>query len=711
MGMLEIRRSSERLDRLGSFRMPELDNGSARAFAAQAEAAKSAAAAARVAGSAEVEGIHRRGQIVARTLGDLGRMAIELANRENERIATNAVLLSENDRNLYMMGNGTPEYPGQFNVKKGKDGEWHAEEWLNDIKKAAELRRKKYTANLNGPQRRIYDEMVAKHNVAWNARIFAHAAKMTLDSQITTVTAALGKAKEAAIDNFDVPSARERSIQAMYEAKEREMNVRQVPESLRAVEMKALTEEFLVNFAKTKFTAWENATAGVADPEAVTEDWNKKAEELKALNGRVIDSEAVRQHLGGYGLRNDGKTYKGTGWLGELKLPNGGVATEYSVGVNIGGKEMDIPTLVPTLTKAEQDKMVNDIIPGNKPVPDEILRKAVEHAKKQIAEGKSVFANNGDTLDKTRQELLTKEFNAHRAAAISRAYALRREAWNAEHMKSLQAEAELRKQLPPEEPKAREAYFDNLAVKYGELADNKELEPSVALRYREAAVAFAERSGKERAIAAKGEVAAAENGIADRLLNLRFAKMNGTISDSDYAEEHAAIWRDFALAWKNGKLGQDFKELFAKDFDKQYDERKLQAMRYVCDLFGYTGKLSASGEVPQGERSKSEKSGATYKTPFEVDGLLWGTNNPTIGSSDLWRILDSTLKQLDEGDKGTDPMEQVKKAAMEYKAGWTQKNTDGMITASAEAMVRAQQQRVEQRVLSTMPEKENEDGK
>ena len=39
MGMLEIRRSSARLDMPGQFRMPELDNGSARAFAAQAEAA------------------------------------------------------------------------------------------------------------------------------------------------------------------------------------------------------------------------------------------------------------------------------------------------------------------------------------------------------------------------------------------------------------------------------------------------------------------------------------------------------------------------------------------------------------------------------------------------------------------------------------------------------------------------------------------------
>lgn len=97
----------------------------------------------------------------------------------------------------------------------------------------------------------------------------------------------------------------------------------------------------------------------------------------------------------GHDLRNDGKTYKGTGWLGVLRLPNGGVASEYTVGVEIGGKEIDIPTLVPTLTKEEQDLMVNDIIPNNKDIPDSIMKKAVDFAKMRLANGRSVFANDG----------------------------------------------------------------------------------------------------------------------------------------------------------------------------------------------------------------------------------------------------------------------------------------------------------------------------
>lgn len=111
------------------------------------------------------------------------------------------------------------------------------------------------------------------------------------------------------------------------------------------------------------------------------------------LSQPVTSLESPAPAQGQYGLRNDGKTHKGTGWLGELKLPNGGVATEYSVGVNIGGKEMDIPTLVPGLSQEQISRMVNDIIPNNKDVPKDILDIAAAHAKSQLAKGESVWAN------------------------------------------------------------------------------------------------------------------------------------------------------------------------------------------------------------------------------------------------------------------------------------------------------------------------------
>jgi len=88
-----------------------------------------------------------------------------------------------------------------------------------------------------------------------------------------------------------------------------------------------------------------------------------------------------------YGKRRDG-TPKGQGFLGELKTPDGKVATELSIGIEYDGKpEREIPLLVPTLTQDE----VNSLLEGKAPSEDMIL-KAVNHARQREAEGKSVFA-------------------------------------------------------------------------------------------------------------------------------------------------------------------------------------------------------------------------------------------------------------------------------------------------------------------------------
>lgn len=336
MGALNIRTASAGVNRLGTPRMPIVDTGAAEAMSAHARAAAAAADAIGRVGRAQIEGMSRRSQIAADALIRLGGKVVDfvkdMRDREDERLATEAVLGSENDRNLYMTGDGTPEHPGQFNVRQGKDGKWHAKEWLDDIKSAAEARREKYTKDLNGRQRRIYDEMVAKHDVAWNARIFAHAAKTTMDEEVTTAANALLQAKNKAIRDFDVLEARDGSIADMYEAKRKEMDARQVPEGLRAAEYKALTEDYLVNLARTKFTAWQNETFDSTDAADVADKWKAKAKEFEQVGGRVITNELIRKHLG------------------------------------------------------------------------------------------------SDTLDKTRQEMLTKEFNTHKAAAVGRAYSLEREA-------------------------------------------------------------------------------------------------------------------------------------------------------------------------------------------------------------------------------------------------------------------------------------------
>ena len=87
-----------------------------------------------------------------------------------------------------------------------------------------------------------------------------------------------------------------------------------------------------------------------------------------------------------YGTRADG-TPKGRGYFGELPFHDGRTSTEISVGVNIDGNDIEIPTLVPTLTQTE----IQHLLGGNGPT-EGIIQKAVTHARTRLGAGKSPFA-------------------------------------------------------------------------------------------------------------------------------------------------------------------------------------------------------------------------------------------------------------------------------------------------------------------------------
>ena len=97
-----------------------------------------------------------------------------------------------------------------------------------------------------------------------------------------------------------------------------------------------------------------------------------------------------------WNLRPD-STVKGPGYFGTLKTPSGKDATELSIGVEFDGRETQIPSLVPTLTKEERDWM----LAGNEPT-DAIVDKAVEHAKKRWAAGVDAFATESDTPTRSK---------------------------------------------------------------------------------------------------------------------------------------------------------------------------------------------------------------------------------------------------------------------------------------------------------------------
>ena len=90
---------------------------------------------------------------------------------------------------------------------------------------------------------------------------------------------------------------------------------------------------------------------------------------------------------------------KGQGFLGTLQRPDGGISTELSIGVNFDGQEREIPTLVPTLTEQEKNFLIN----GNAP-SEEIVTKAVNHARERISQGKSPFAQESEGLEEKPQK-------------------------------------------------------------------------------------------------------------------------------------------------------------------------------------------------------------------------------------------------------------------------------------------------------------------
>jgi hypothetical protein len=99
-------------------------------------------------------------------------------------------------------------------------------------------------------------------------------------------------------------------------------------------------------------------------------------------------------------FRPDG-TRKGLGFLGPLKRPDGGVSSEISIGVGLDGKEIDIPTMVPTLARHEVNYLLTTPEDKIQEVDPELYKsifgKAVSFAKSRLKSGKSVFAEEGES--------------------------------------------------------------------------------------------------------------------------------------------------------------------------------------------------------------------------------------------------------------------------------------------------------------------------
>jgi hypothetical protein len=102
-------------------------------------------------------------------------------------------------------------------------------------------------------------------------------------------------------------------------------------------------------------------------------------------------------------IRPDG-TMKDVGYYGKLKSPMGQTVTEYSIGVPIMGREMDIPTLVPGLSEQERNyilqKADRDLDIGRDAMGNAIVNKAIQHAEQRVIQGRSPFYSSVEDLSK-----------------------------------------------------------------------------------------------------------------------------------------------------------------------------------------------------------------------------------------------------------------------------------------------------------------------
>lgn len=108
----------------------------------------------------------------------------------------------------------------------------------------------------------------------------------------------------------------------------------------------------------------------------------------------IVNAILTQEGINRYGKRNDGSA-KGLGYYGEIPgvgLNQGYTMTENSIGVNLDGQELEIPTIIPSLTMEELEL----ILSGG--MNDEIVGKSIKHARDRISKNLSPFAGPKDLI-------------------------------------------------------------------------------------------------------------------------------------------------------------------------------------------------------------------------------------------------------------------------------------------------------------------------
>jgi hypothetical protein len=96
--------------------------------------------------------------------------------------------------------------------------------------------------------------------------------------------------------------------------------------------------------------------------------------------------------------RHGNAGFKRNGFLGPVRVPGtDDYATEYSIGDDQG----EMPTMVPTLDRADLDALLSSMA-TQAPIPDAVAEKAAQHAALRRALGQSPFAGDNESPVPTR---------------------------------------------------------------------------------------------------------------------------------------------------------------------------------------------------------------------------------------------------------------------------------------------------------------------
>jgi len=121
-----------------------------------------------------------------------------------------------------------------------------------------------------------------------------------------------------------------------------------------------------------------------------------------AAGGRIKRTKGGKETEDPSMYRQDGTRKSNTGYLGQVIRDDGAVMTEYSIGVEIDGEEVEMPSLVPTLTEDEIEFLRTK--EEGTPIPKSIVIKAKDHALPLLEAGESPFYQDPDPQERDSKD-------------------------------------------------------------------------------------------------------------------------------------------------------------------------------------------------------------------------------------------------------------------------------------------------------------------